>query len=153
MPASRLRLDRFVPYRLSVLTNKVSRALARRYAERFGLTIPQWRIVAILGHTPDLSAGEVAERSVMDKVTVSRAIAALEADGRLVRRVDRDDRRRSRLRLSASGRSIYARIVPLARRYETKLLSTLSARERSALDDLLTRLTQQASALDLPEEA
>ncbi len=150
MPASRLKLDRFVPYRLSVLTNTVSRALALCYAERFGFTIAQWRIVAVLGHEPGLSAVEVAERTVMDKVTVSRAVSALESDGHLIRRVDRDDRRRSRLRLSAAGRAVYREIVPLARRYETQLLSTLTARERSALDDLLTRLTRQASVLDTP---
>jgi len=150
MPASRLKLDRFVPYRLSVLTNSVSRALALRYAERFGLTIPQWRIVAVLGHEPDLSAVEVAERTVMDKVSVSRAVSALESDRRLIRRVDRDDRRRSLLRLSASGRALYREIIPLARSYEMQLLSTLTAGERSALDDLLTRLTQQASDLNAP---
>ena len=148
MPASHLKLDRFVPYRLSVLTNAVSRALAIRYAERFGLTIPQWRIVAVLGHEPDLSAVEVAKRTVMDKVTVSRAVAALESDGRLIRRVDSDDRRRSLLRLSAAGRAVYRKIVPLARSYEMQLLSTLTASERTALDDLLTRLTQRASDLD-----
>ena len=106
MPASQLKLDRFVPYRLSVLTNTVSRALALGYAERFGLTIPQWRIVAVLGHDPDLSAVEVAKRTVMDKVSVSRAVTALESDGRLIRRVDSSDRRRSLLRLSAAGRAV-----------------------------------------------
>ncbi len=147
MPASRLKLDRFVPYRLSVLTNAVSRALALSYAERFGLTIPQWRIVAVLGHEPGLSAVEVTERTVMDKVTVSRALTALESDGRLIRRVDSRDRRRSLLRLSAAGRAVYREIVPLARSYEMQLLSILTASERSALDDLLTRLTEQASDL------
>lgn len=148
MPASRLRLERFVPYRLSVLTNTVSRALARRYAERFGLSIPQWRVVAVLGHESDLSAMEVAERTVMDKVSVSRALSGLESDGRLVRRVDPHDRRRSILRLSAAGRAIYRKIVPLARDYEAQLLSPLSGRERDTLDELLTRLTRQASGLD-----
>jgi DNA-binding MarR family transcriptional regulator len=150
MPASRLKLDRFVPYRLSVLANTISRALALGYAERFGLTIPQWRIVAVLGHDPDLSAVEVAKRTVMDKVSVSRAVTALESDGRLIRRVDSSDRRRSLLRLSAAGRAVYREIVPLARSYEMQLLSTLTASERSAFNDLLTRLTQQASALNAP---
>ncbi len=150
MPASQLKLDRFLPYRLSVLTNTVSRALALGYAERFGLTIPQWRIVAVLGHDPNLSAVEVAKRTVMDKVTVSRAVTALESDGRLIRRVDSSDRRRSLLRLSAAGRALYREIVPLARSYEMRLLSTLTARERIAFNDLLTRLTQQASALNTP---
>ncbi len=150
MPASQLKLERFVPYRLSVLTNTISRALALGYAERFGLTIPQWRIVAVLGHDPDLSAVEVAKRTVIDKVSVSRAVTALESDGRLIRRVDSSDRRRSLLRLSAAGRALYREIVPLARNYEMRLLSTLTASERAAFNDLLTRLTQQASALNTP---
>ncbi len=150
MPASQLKLERFVPYRLSVLTNTISRALAHGYAERFGLTIPQWRIVAVLGHDPDLSAVEVAKRTVMDKVSVSRAVTALESDGRLIRRVDSSDRRRSLLRLSAAGRALYREIVPLARNYEMRLLSTLTASERSAFNDLLTRLTHQASAMNTP---
>lgn len=151
MPAPRLQLDEFLPYRLSVLTNTVSRALARSYEERFGLSIPQWRVVAVLGRESDLSASEVVERTVMDKVTVSRAVASLLADGRIVRETDPEDRRRILLRLSPAGRSIYRRIVPLARTYERSLLRALDAGERAQLDDLLTRLTRRADRLSAGE--
>ena len=144
MPARRLQLEEFLPYRLSVLSNTVSRALARSYEERFGLSIPQWRVVAVLGRESDLSASEVVERTVMDKVTVSRAVASLLADGRIQRETDPEDRRRILLRLSPAGRSIYRRIVPLARTYERSLLRALAPAERAQLADLLTRLTHRA---------
>ncbi len=148
MPAERLLLERFLPYRLSVLTNTVSRALARSYEERFGLSISQWRVIAVLGRDSPLSAGAVAERTVMDKVSVSRAVNALAAEGRVVRSTDRADRRRQLLRLTPRGRAVYRRIVPLARRYEAKLLATLDRRERAALDRLLARLTDRARSLE-----
>ena len=74
---TRLDLDHFVPYRLSVLSNRVSDAIARHYSERFGLSIPEWRVMAVLGQTPGLSARDVAARTAMDKVQVSRAVACL----------------------------------------------------------------------------
>ncbi len=147
MPSERLLLERFLPYRLSVLTNTVSRSLARSYEERFGLSNPQWRVMAVLGHESELSANQVAERTVMDKVSVSRAVATLVAHGRVLRSVDPQDRRRSLLRLSRSGRAVYRRIVPLARAYERELVAALGARERRMLDGLLERLTDQANEL------
>lgn len=136
-----LVLERFLPYRLSVLTNTVSRAIAREYGQCFGLSIPQWRVMAVLARFPDLSANEVAERTAMDKVMVSRAVAGMVRDGRVQRQAASDDRRRSVLRLSDAGRAVYGEIVPLARRYEARLLAELSADERRALDTILDRLT------------
>src|ERR1700754_4084535 len=72
--ADRLHLEHFVPYRLSVLTNIVSMSIAEAYEREFGLSIPQWRVIAVLARYPDLSAIEVAERTAMDKVAVSRAV-------------------------------------------------------------------------------
>ena len=89
MAKGSLTLERFLPYRLSVVTNRVSGALSRHYATRFGISIPEWRVIANLGRYPGLSANQVAERSAMDKVTVSRAVAGLERKG-LLERV-RDD--------------------------------------------------------------
>src|ERR1700754_2440284 len=73
----RLDLDHFIPYKLSVLSNRVSDAIARHYSDRFGLSIPEWRVMAVLGQTPGLSGSEVAVRTAMDKVQVSRAVASL----------------------------------------------------------------------------
>ena len=143
----RLHLEHFVPYRLSVLTNIVSMSIAEAYEREFGLSIPQWRVLAVLARYPDLSAIEVAERTAMDKVAVSRAVQGLLATRRLVRSYDSGDRRRTRLRLSPAGRSVYTRVAPLALGYEKKLLDALSATDRRALDRLLGRLMNRAKAM------
>ncbi|MET0550795.1 MAG: helix-turn-helix domain-containing protein, partial [Xanthomonas sp.] len=78
-----LDLERFLPYRISVLSNRISQEIARLYAGRFGLNVTEWRLLAVLGRFPDLSATELAERTAMDKVAVSRAVASLVAEGRL----------------------------------------------------------------------
>lgn len=143
----RLRLDHFVPYRLSVLTNTVSTAIAGAYARRFGLSIPEWRVIAVLGLDPGLSAAEVAERTAMDKVAVSRAVSNLLRSRRVVRATANSDRRRSVLKLSRQGENVYWRVVPFARRYERELLADLSASERASLDRLLSRLHRRARVL------
>jgi len=143
-----LDLERFLPYRLSLLTNTVSRAIARAYDARFGLTIPQWRVMAVLGRFPDISANEVAEKTAMDKVMVSRAVSALLRDGSVLRETDAADRRRSVLRLSRDGADVYARIVPLARRYEAELMSALSTDDWQALDRMIDTLTERGRCLD-----
>ncbi len=135
-----LRLPGFLPYRLATLSNRISRTIARLYSERFDLSIPEWRCMAILAETPDISAREVAERGALDKVAVSRAVARLRAKGRLVRHIAPDDRRRSVLALSPAGKAIYREIAPLALAYEEALLRRLSLDERATLDRLLARL-------------
>ena len=142
-PQRRLVLDVFVPYRLSVLTNRVSSAIARHYAERFALTIPEWRVMAVLGDTPGLAARDVAARTAMDKVQVSRAVASLTAARRAVRRQDARDGRVAHLYLSRTGRAVYDEIVPLALHLEKTLLSALSAQERKSFDRLLAKLARQ----------
>jgi DNA-binding MarR family transcriptional regulator len=145
--AGSLTLERFLPYRLSVLANTVSLHVAAAYQERFGLTIPEWRVMAMLAQYPDISAVDVAERTAMDKVAVSRAVQTLLAKGLVKRAIDAEDRRRSMLALSASGRAVYKRVVPVARTFEQQLLDELSSRERKVLDDLLTRLSERARTL------
>lgn len=145
--SKRLILESFIPYRLSVLTNQVSSAIARRYSERFGLSIPEWRIMAVLGETPGLSAREVALRTAMDKVQVSRAVASLIEAGRLVRTPDDDDARVGHLELTAKGRAVYHQIVPLALQLEERFLTTLTTTERQLFERLLGKLARQAMAL------
>jgi DNA-binding MarR family transcriptional regulator len=142
-----LRLERFLPYRLSVLSNTISRALAEAYAERYGLSINEWRVMAIVGRFPRSAAAEVADRAAMDKVAVSRAVSRLLEAGRLTRRTDPGDRRRSVLVLSPAGRRIYRQLTPVLLDYENSLLAALSAEERSQLDRILARLTAEAAAL------
>lgn len=142
-----LDLDAFLPYRLSVLSNRVSGAIARQYSEEFGLTIPEWRVMAVLGGTSGLSAREVANRTAMDKVQVSRAVAGLMRAGRVARGGDAHDGRVTRLSLTAPGRAIYDRIVPLALQLEELFLSALSVEERRVFDRLMTKLARQARLL------
>ena len=135
-----LDLEHFLPYRLSVLSNRISQDIARLYADRFGLGITEWRLIAVLGRYPGLSAGELAERTAMDKVAVSRAVASLLAAGRLKRDTHGDDRRRSVLELSEEGYRVYAEVAPAALAYERRLLSNLSADDRTALSRLIDLL-------------
>ena len=115
-----------------------SSAIAREYSQRFALTVTEWRVMAVLGRYPGLAANKVAERTAMDKVAVSRAVSSLVAEGRLTRKVDGDDRRRARLRLSAKGYRIYDKVAPLALAYQQRLLAALSADERALLEALLS---------------
>lgn len=140
--AAMLDLEHFLPYRLSVLSNRVSGAIARVYSDRFGLGVTEWRVMAVVGRYPGLSAGEVAQRTAMDKVAVSRAVAGLVEAGRIEREIHGDDRRRSVLRLSAAGRAVYDEIAPLALAFEQRLLDGMPADERDALFRLLDRLDE-----------
>ncbi|NUS39779.1 MAG: winged helix-turn-helix transcriptional regulator [Lysobacter sp.] len=144
-----LELEGFLPYRLSVLSNRVSGAIARVYSERFALGITEWRVMAVLGRYPDLSASEVAQRTAMDKVAVSRAVASLLEAGRIEREPHGDDRRRSVLRLSAAGHAIYRQVAPLALAFERRLLAGMDGAERALLFRLLDRLDE----LELQAEA
>lgn len=140
MARSPLALERFLPYRLSVVTNRISGALSRHYAERFGISIPEWRVIANLGRHPGLTANDVVERSAMDKVTVSRAVTALEGKGLLSRERDDSDKRKSRLTLSVKGAGVYAEIAPLALAFERDLLTALTTDEAAQLDRIIDKL-------------
>lgn len=135
-----LDLEQFLPYRLSVLSNQVSAGIAKTYAERFGISVTEWRVIAILGRYPGISATEVAERSAMDKVAVSRAVHRLIEQDRVSRESNADDRRAKHLFLSDRGRTVYDAIVPAALAYEERLLAVLSPAERRQMDALLDRL-------------
>lgn len=146
-PAELLVLEEFLPYRLSVLSNRISRAIAARYAKTFSLTIPEWRVIAVLGRRPGLTAKEIADATEMDKVAVSRAVARLTAAKRIVARTDREDARRQLLSLSDAGEALHARIAPIALESERKLLASLDASERKRLDALIDCLLNAAKSL------
>lgn len=143
-----LDLDHFLPYRLSVLANRVSRALAARYRERFGLGVPEWRVLAVLGRDGRLSAGELAERTSMDKVKVSRAIGALERRGLVVRERDPVDRRVTRVEQTEEGRRVYGEIAALALDWQRRWLAGLGEDEKRALFALLDRLGARLDAVE-----
>lgn len=137
-----LKLEQFVPYRLSILSNTVSQAIADDYQQRFDLSVTEWRVMAVLARYDDagLAAREVAERTAMDKVAVSRALSRLVAAGRVSRRTHSADKRRSVLHLSAKGWAIHTVIAPLARAREREVLERLDAEERAWLMRILDKL-------------
>ena len=141
-----LHLEKFLPYRLSVLSNRVSNAIAQAYGTRFHLTIPAWRVMAILGRFPDLSAAELVEQTAMDKVAISRAVSSLLKNDYITRSEDLSDRRRQVLNLSELGRDVYERIVPLAQQYENDLMSSLTGDERQQLESIMQKLMDRAQA-------
>jgi DNA-binding MarR family transcriptional regulator len=147
-----LNLESFLPYRLSILANRVSAVIAQDYADRFDMTVPEWRTMAALGEHPGLSAAEVAGFTEMDKVAVSRAVARMLEMGRLTRTTAAHDRRRSVLKLSAAGQRIYRQIVPVARAHEANLVAALNGDERRQLDKLIDKLFAAATADLKPEK-
>jgi DNA-binding MarR family transcriptional regulator len=142
-----LILEDFLPYRLSLLANLVSKAVARLYEARFDLKLPEWRIMAVLGRAPGHSASEIAEITAMDKVAISRALARLIAMGRVESVSDPSDGRRLRLKLSDAGLAIHAEIVPLALSVEQQLLDRMSDEARAQLNQLIGALTATARLL------
>ena len=137
-----LNLKEFLPYRLSIVTNRISASFARLYSEKFNLSIPEWRVMAVLGQQPGLSADEVCSETEMDKVPVSRAVTKLLDKGLLNREFSGTDRRRSILSLTEAGYSMYTQIVPLALAYEVELKAALTDEEQAQLDVLLNKLSE-----------
>ncbi|WP_448096541.1 MarR family winged helix-turn-helix transcriptional regulator [Luteibacter yeojuensis] len=135
-----LELERFLPYRLSILSNTVSQSIAAEYQDRFELSMTEWRVMAVLGRFAELSAREVAERTAMDKVAVSRAVARLVEAGRVDRSTHDGDKRRSVLKLSEAGWAIHDEVAPMARAHERDLLAKLDENERVQLNRILDKL-------------
>ncbi len=148
-----LRLDDYLPYRLSVASNGVSGLIARAYQDRFGLTVPQWRLICVLAEDGGLSQVQIVARTVMDKVTVSRAAQGL-VKRRLVGRSEHAvDGRSHVLSLSPEGMALYEEIAPLAQAYEAALISGLKPEEVMLLKRLLFRLQSAAETLAGEAEA
>ena len=147
-----LILEDFLPYRLSILSNTVSTMIAKAYDKRFGLSIPEWRVIAVLGRFPGLSAVEVAERTLMDKVAVSRAVGKLINSGRVDRQFADADRRRSILNLSEAGKKVHDEIAPVALRFEQDLLQGLSEQEAATLSSVMEKLLARAREIGPPQD-
>ena len=144
--ARTLSLPAYLPYRLSVVSNKASGLIARAYQARFGLTIQEWRIIAVLGAGEALTAQGLCEATAMDKVTVSRAVRKLDQRGLVRRRRNSSDKRASDVTLTPDGEAIYAEVAPLALRYEQAMAEGLSAAEREQLMALLAKLEARLDA-------
>ncbi len=144
MTKDRLRLIEFLPYQLSVTSNAVSDLIAQSYRSRFGLKIPEWRVLAILGERDEITQRELVDATAMDKVTINRATKAL-ADRELIcRAANSADGRSHHLTLTDAGQSLYAEIVPLALQTEASLEAVLEPGDAKKLENILSRLQAQA---------
>ncbi len=138
-----VRLDSFLPYRLNVLAEAVSQSLSRRYAERYRITVPEWRVLAMLGEHRSLTSAQIARRTRMHKTKVSRAVSDLGAKGIVLRAANRDDMREAILTLSTKGERLYGEIAPMALAFAADLLAALSPSDQAALWRILGKLEER----------
>ena len=141
------KLEEFVPYRLAVLAESVSTAFSKTYTEQFGITVPQWRVMAAIGRDPQCRASSIVEHAAMDKVQVSRAVSGLLEMGHLESYLDEKDRRSAVLKFSHKGQSVYDQIVPAGLDFESKLMSIMDTEDLAQLDRLFTKLASQVRNL------
>jgi DNA-binding MarR family transcriptional regulator len=151
---ARLDLFGFVPFRLNRLAAEVSSALSVEYAARYGLDIPEWRVLATLGFRHDAcSAQYIAQCTRTHKSTISRAVTSL-MKRQIVERVENeDDRREFRLRLTRQGVTLYEELIPRLLRKEQEILSCLSAQERRDFARLLGKIEDSLDLVQTSEQA
>ena len=151
---AKLDLFRFVPFRLNRLAAEVSAALSSEYQERYGLDIPEWRVLATLGFRDDAcSAQYIAHCTRTHKSTISRAVTTL-MTRQLVERVENaDDRREFRLRMTREGKALYQELIPRLKRKEQAILSCLSAQERRDFSHMLGKIEQSLDLVQTSREA
>ena len=151
---SRLDLFRFVPFRLNRLAAEVSAALAIEYQERYGLDIPEWRVLATLGFRKDAcSAQYISVCTRTHKSTISRAVTALMTRDLVERVENEDDRREFRLRLTRHGKALYEELIPRLLRKEQEILACLSAQERREFAVLLGKIEHSLELVQTSQEA
>jgi DNA-binding MarR family transcriptional regulator len=145
--AAPLKLEQFLPYRLNVLASLVSQALSRIYVERYGLGVPEWRVLVTLGQFGVMTGKAVGAHSHMHKTKVSRAVAELEKRKLIARRANRADLRESFLSLTGAGRAIYEELAPGALDFARRLVEVVDPADRAAFERAMERLTERSRAL------
>jgi len=140
-------LQHFLPYRLVNTAERASHALSTLYADKFDITIPEWRILATLGSQNNLTAKAIGQKTQMDKVTVSRAIARLSEKEFVDRRRDPQDGRAIKLNLSKAGRKVYKTLIPAVLAWEQQFTAEFAPEEMELLHMLLSRLQNQLEKL------
>ena len=151
---ARLDLFKFVPFRLNRLSAEVSQALSSEYQERYGLDIPEWRVLATLGFRNDAcSAQYISDCTRTHKSTISRAVTALMQRGFIERVENENDRREFRLRLTRKGRALYEELFPRLLQREQEILAGLSAQEKRDFAVLLGKLEASLGLVQTSEEA
>lgn len=143
-----LKLDSFLPYRLSIASNLVSEFISKAYSRLFGLNVPEWRLVAVIAETEGITQQEIGSRTLMDKVTVSRAAIALEKRGLIVRVPNPGDGRSHLLSLSAEGQELYRHVVPEALALEARIFGAFDSEQLALFSDLIQHISQAAGKLN-----
>jgi DNA-binding MarR family transcriptional regulator len=142
-----LKLEHFLPYQLNVVSSLVSQALSRVYARRYGIGVPEWRVVVTLGQHGVMTAKAIGAHTHMHKTKVSRAVALLEKRRLVARRANRDDMREAFLSLTTAGRAMYEEVAPHALEFARRLTDILSPGDREAFDRALKQLTARSAEL------
>ncbi|HWP27525.1 MAG TPA: MarR family transcriptional regulator [Xanthobacteraceae bacterium] len=142
-----LKLEEFLPYRLNVVASLTSQALSRIYGERYGIGVPEWRVLVTLGQFGTMTGKAIGAHSHMHKTKVSRAVAALEQRKWLTRRTNREDLRESVLSLTPAGLAVYRELAPIALNFARRLEETIDPADRAAFDRAVSRLTERSAAL------
>lgn len=144
----KLDLDRFLPYRLNYLAERISAELAEFYQQRYSLTVAQWRVLAWLSHSDVLTAKQIRDATNMDKARVSRAVQALVERGLINRSPSNHDQRHHDLHLTHEGHVLLAKLIPEAQAWEAELVANLTAGEHEQLMRLITKLERQLDRLE-----
>ena len=145
--AAPLKLEEFLPYRLNVVATLVSQALSRIYADRYGIGVPEWRVLVTLGQFGMMTGKSIGAHSHMHKTKVSRAVALLEKRKLLTRRANRDDLREALLTLTPAGRAMYDDLAPVALDFADRLSETVDSADRAAFERAVDRLIERSAKL------
>ena len=142
-----LKLEEFLPHKLNVLSSLVSQALTRVYGQRYGIGIPEWRVLVTLGQYGVMTGKAIGAHTHMHKTKVSRAVAQLEQRKFVSRRANRADLREAFLSLTPSGRAIYDEAAPIALDFTNRLSEVVSPSDRAAFDRAMRQLTERSAKL------
>ena len=142
-----LKLEQFLPYQLNVVSSLVSQALSRVYARRYGIGVPEWRVLVTLGQFEAMTAKAIGAHTHMHKTKVSRAVALMEKRRLLARRANREDKREAFLSLTAAGQAMYEEIAPHALDFAKRLTEILTPADREAFNRALKLLTARSAEL------
>jgi DNA-binding MarR family transcriptional regulator len=142
-----LKLEDFLPYRLNVVASLTSQALARIYGERYGIGVPEWRVLVTLGQYGTMTGKAIGAHSHMHKTKVSRAVTQLEKRKLLARRTNREDLRESFLSLTPAGSAIYQELAPVALEFARRLADAIAPADRMAFERAVDRLTERSAKL------
>src|SRR5436190_411046 len=145
--AAPLKLEEFLPYRLNVVASLVSQALSRIYADRYGIGVPEWRVLVTLGQFGMMTGKSIGAHSHMHKTKVSRAVALLEKRKLVIRRANRADLREAFLALTPAGRIMYDDLAPMALQFADRLSDAVGSADRAAFERAVDRLIEPSAKL------